>query len=61
LDGDGFILQVQGVFTRIRSGGYPKGFGWRCAWIYYGGSRRWEWIRFKMQAEWLRLKWVKKP
>jgi hypothetical protein len=26
-DGDGFILQVQGVFTRIRSGATLQGFG----------------------------------
>jgi hypothetical protein len=54
LDGEGFILQVQGVFTRIR-------FGWWRAWIYYGGSRRWEWIRFKIQTEWLQLERVKNP
>jgi hypothetical protein len=42
LDGDGFILQEQSVFTRIRSGGYPKSFGWRRTWIYYGDSVRWE-------------------
>jgi hypothetical protein len=27
LDGDGFILQVQGVFTRIRSGATLKALG----------------------------------
>jgi hypothetical protein len=27
LDGDGFILQVQGVFTRIRSGATLKASG----------------------------------
>jgi hypothetical protein len=27
LDGEGFILQVQGVFTRIRSGGTLKASG----------------------------------
>jgi hypothetical protein len=40
-DGDDFILQEQGVFTRIRSGGYPTAFGWQCARIYYGGGARW--------------------
>jgi hypothetical protein len=44
LDGDGFILQEQSVFTRIRSGATLKSFGWRRTWIYYGGSVRWEQI-----------------
>jgi hypothetical protein len=48
-------------FFHSRLGGYPKGFGWRRARIYYGGSKRWEWIRFKIQTEWLRLEWVKNP
>jgi hypothetical protein len=40
LDGEGFILQVQGVFTRIRSGATLESFGWRRAWIYCGGGVR---------------------
>jgi hypothetical protein len=42
LDGGGFILQVHGVFTRIRSGGYLGSSGWRRAWIYSGGGARWK-------------------
>jgi hypothetical protein len=43
LDGDGFILQEQSV-SKNPLGGYPKSFGWRRTWIYYGGSVRWEQI-----------------
>jgi hypothetical protein len=41
LDGDGFILQVHGVFMRIRSRGYSGASGWRRAQIYSGGGVRW--------------------
>jgi hypothetical protein len=40
---------------------YPKRLGWRRTEIYFGGSKRWEWICFKMQTEWLQLEWVKNP
>jgi hypothetical protein len=33
-DGDGFILQVHGVFTRIRSGAIAPALYGACAWIY---------------------------
>jgi hypothetical protein len=39
LDGEGFILQVHGVFTHTL-GGYSGSSGWRRAWIYSGGGVR---------------------
>jgi hypothetical protein len=60
LDGDGFILQVQGVFTRIRSGATLKALG--------GGALESTTPAAKlgvdllqMETEWLQLEWVKKP
>jgi hypothetical protein len=39
LDGEGFILQVHGVFTRSL-GGYSGSSGWRRTWIYCGCGMR---------------------
>jgi hypothetical protein len=60
LDGDGFILQVQGVFTRIRSGATLK------LWVAARLNLLW-WQQalgvdsLQMQTEWLQLEWVKNP
>jgi hypothetical protein len=60
-DGDGFILQVHGVFTRIRSGATLVALN--------GGALRsttavvctvWRFLA-KIYWEWLLLRWVKNP
>jgi hypothetical protein len=58
LDGDGFILQVQGVFTHIRSGATLKALG--------GGALESTTAAasagvdlLQMNTEWLQLEWVK--
>jgi hypothetical protein len=64
LDGEGFILQVQQVFTRIRSGGCGGGYWQRRAWIYdldRGGSVHWRRILGEMCYEWLQVCGVKNP
>jgi hypothetical protein len=60
LDGDGFILQEQSVFTRIRSGATLKALG--------GGAlgllRRQRALGAdlpQMETKWLQLEWVKNP
>jgi hypothetical protein len=60
LDGDGFILQVQGVFTRIRSGATLK------LWVaaHLNLLRRQQALGvdlLQMDTEWLQLEWVKNP
>jgi hypothetical protein len=47
LDGDGFILQVQGVFTRIRSGATLKALGGSALESTTAAAKRWEWIYFR--------------
>jgi hypothetical protein len=60
LDGDGFILQEQGVFTRIRSGSTLK--LWVAAHLnLLRRQRALEADLPQMEAEWLQLEWVKKP
>jgi hypothetical protein len=63
-DGEGFILQVQRVFTRIRSGGCGGGY-WRwCVWIYdyrRGGSMHWRRPLSEIRFEWLQIQGVKNP
>jgi hypothetical protein len=57
LDGDGFILQVQGVFTRIRSGATLNALG--------GGALESTTAAASagsgFASEWLQLEWVKNP
>jgi hypothetical protein len=45
-DGDGFILQVQGVFTRIRSGATLKSLGGDALRSTAAAAGCWEWICF---------------
>jgi hypothetical protein len=60
LDGDGFILQEQSVFTRIRSGATLK--LWVVAHLnLLQRQRTLEADLPQMEAEWLQLEWVKKP
>jgi hypothetical protein len=51
LDGDSFILQVHGVFTRIRSGATPVALD--------GGALRS--TAAKIYLKWLQLRRVKNP
>jgi hypothetical protein len=60
LDGDGFILQVHGVFTRIRSG-----LLWQL-WVAARSDLQWrrrarEVILAKIYSKWLQQRWVKTP
>jgi hypothetical protein len=60
LDGDGFILQVQGVFTHIRSGATLKDL----VAAHLDLLRRQQALgvdSLQMQMEWLQLEWVKNP
>jgi hypothetical protein len=60
LEGDGFILQEQSVFTRIRSGATLKPLG--CGTL--GSTTRQRALGadlLQMEAEWLQLEWVKNP
>jgi hypothetical protein len=50
-DGDGFILHVQGVFTRIRSGATLKASGGDAPGSTTAAAGCWEWIYFKIQVE----------
>jgi hypothetical protein len=50
-DGDGFILQVQGVFTRIRSGATLEASGGDALRSTTAAAGCWEWIRFKIQMK----------
>jgi hypothetical protein len=60
LDGDGFILQVQGVFTRIRSGATLKGLGGGTLGSTTAAASAGS--GFASDArEWLQLEWVKNP
>jgi hypothetical protein len=59
LDGDGFILQEQSVFTRIRSGATLKDLGGGAL----GSTTAAACVGVdlpQMEAKWLQLEWVKK-
>jgi hypothetical protein len=63
-DGDGFILQRQRVFTRIRSGAVRGGKQRRHAWIYglrCGSSVHWRRTLGSICFEWLRMWGMKNP
>jgi hypothetical protein len=61
LDGDGFILQVHGVFTRIRSGATPVALGGGALRSCSGGGVRWRRFLVRICLKWLRLRGVKNP
>jgi hypothetical protein len=60
LDGDGFILQVHGVFTRIRSGLLWQ--LWVAACLDLQRRRRALEVNLaKIYSKWLQQRWVENP
>jgi hypothetical protein len=59
LDGDGFILQVQGVFTRIRSGATLKDLGGGALGSTTAAASAGS--GFASDANGMQLEWVKNP
>jgi hypothetical protein len=61
LDGDSFIVQVHGVFTRIRSGATAVALSLAAHSNLQRRRRALAAILAKIYSKWLHLRWVKNP